>query len=339
MPDFLVGPAQTYTTIQAAIDAVIAIGDLAGLGDHNIIIDDGFVHDGTLVFTGMQAKADGRVYLRSSGQWTMALQSGFVLRGYITLRDFAATLKSGFTPSIPISDGNTVGNIVENFVFTNPNNINESVFIWSASWRTNTVRDGRISGFKGEYKNAIHQANLVERVTVYNNYNGIRNCSTVTDCVAASNTIFNFGNNAVLSHCAASDESATGTGSITNIVATDEFVDPANGDFTLKPGSQLFFAGSTGNNIGWDQSAPVTATISLSGVYAPGNAVGITFTNFDGIPETVNLSVGNISMNPVVYDVDGDYFFDLPALPDSGNSAAGLPFGELITVTATDPGP
>jgi hypothetical protein len=89
----------------------------------------------------------------------------------------------------------------------------------------------------------------------------------------------------------------------------------------------------------WVQYGAVEPSISLSGVYAPGNAIGITFTNFDGIPESVNLSVGNIALNPAVYEDDGDYFFDLPALPDSGNSAAGLPFGELITVTATDPGP
>jgi len=130
--------------------------------------------------------------------------------------------------------------------------------------------------------------------------------------------------------------------SVNNISNIIDFHDIAvsNGSFTLeartKAGSS--FATISAMLLEQLEGDPVKS-ISTTGIHAPGNAIGITFTNFDGIPESVNLSVGNIALNPAVYEDDGDYFFDLPALPDSGNSAAGLPFGELITVTATDPGP
>lgn len=84
-------------------------------------------------------------------------------------------------------------------------------------------------------------------------------------------------------------------------------------------------------------SAP-TPSISLSGVYAPGQTISATLTNYIGTPTQATLTdTGNNSVSVDLIAAGNDYTFTLPDLPDAGNDTAGLLFGD-VTVTIDDPG-
>ena len=291
MPDFLVGPSQTNTTIQAAIDAVAAIGDLTGLGDHNIIIDNGFVFTGVLDTTATQAATDGRIYIKSSGWWTYEATDRHHSNQYITMSNYIGYPTAGYAGgNLGVFNDSLAGSsgvIFEYFIVHNPHVIDTTAFRASADWRDVTARDGVVYGFNDSFKSAVVNIQTVERVTADDCYNGILGGTNVKDCVATRITSLCF--NGTMSYCASSDSTATGTGSITNIVATDEFTDPDNGDFTLKVGSQLLAAGSTGNNIGQNQDpapfAPSVTTDPVNETLLGSSANFITFTAAaDGFP-------------------------------------------------------
>ena len=231
MPDYLVGSAQTYTTEQAAINAIAALGDLTGTGVHRILVDSGFALT-SMDFAAITSTAEGQVVVESPGLAVLNLSGEVALPGNITIKNCIGGAASSFTGTALFKDSNSSGNIIESCSLTNANNRNIHAVEGSANYRTNTVRDCSIHGFSGDYKYGISSINRVERVTVANGYRGVFNCDTVIDTVSISNTAYDFNSNTNVSYSASSDATATGTGSIASIVPATEFVDAANGDFT-----------------------------------------------------------------------------------------------------------
>jgi hypothetical protein len=89
---------------------------------------------------------------------------------------------------------------------------------------------------------------------------------------------------------------------------------------------------------GGGEPEPEEPSISLSGVYAPGQTITVTPSNFAGTPLSANLEdTGNNAINPALTPSGDNYTFPLPALPAAGASVQGLLFGD-ITVTIDDPG-
>lgn len=367
MPDFLVGAAQTYTTIQGAVDAIAAIGDLTGLGDHNIVIDNGFVHNGNAPnLASLQAAADGRVIIKAApgGTYTLALDTTLTFSGYTTLQDFSAYANTGFTGANLIADGNTEGNIVQLGSMTNPNSQNIYAVYGDASWRDNRVFDCWIVDFNvSAWHAAAHGMMEVARVTAYNCGYGIVNCATVTDCAATDSTTNDFNNNTTVTYCASSDTTASGAGSITSIVATTEFVDPVNDDFTLAGGSQLILAGSTGlNDIGWYQSPPPSRAIvnidTDNDVYPGQTNVVITTIGLDATPATQTATIGGetvtvntwsetaVNVNiPLHINLEWDTTYQLALTDDTGTvtksniTLSTNPNWETVTFNGTAPDP
>lgn len=252
-----------YSTIPLAIAAIVAKGSLVGDGNNTIDIADGHVHNGALDFTGVQAATDGRVFLRSVGRWTLNLSSTATLNGNITVQNMLIRPASGFVGTTVVNDGSSVNNVISNFEADNPSGINTSFAQWSADFRNNDVIDGTIRDYNGGFKNAIVEAGTCRRVTVDSCTGGFVNGRDVIDCAASRITDDDFRGNSSLVNCASSDATATGTGAITGIVAATEYVNPDAGDFTLRPGSQLIGAGSTGNNIGFYQTDAVAPTFTV----------------------------------------------------------------------------
>lgn len=90
---------------------------------------------------------------------------------------------------------------------------------------------------------------------------------------------------------------------------------------------------------GADISGNAEPSISLAGVYAPGQTITATLSNFVGVPTQATLTDSNSNARVVsLTSVGGnDYTFPLPSLPSDGNNSAGLLFGD-VTVEITDPG-
>ena len=328
MADFLVGAGQTYTDLQAAINAVGALGAL--VADQNIIIDNVFVHTGAIDFSSVQGSASGRLTLTSAGTYTLNLPSQTDLTGYITIEKVIARPGVTWSGSRLFSDNNSSNNIIQNFMCDNPNDQNTSCIQWSADFRDNDVMDGVVWGYTGEFKNAIVEAHTTARVTVYNNAGGIKNGATVVDCIADS-VATSFSGNSSISYCASSDATASGTGSITNIVPATELVDPDNGDFTLTPSSQLRNAGSTGNNIGFFQAAPDSQ--------APSFTAGPTIGTITTTTAIANFTVDEDGTYRIVVLADGataPTATEVLAGTGSGGGAT-LFTSTLTSMTATTP--
>ena len=336
MPDFLVGSGQTYTTIQGAIDAVAAIGDLAGLGDHNIIVDDGHAETTTLTTSSLQAKVDGQVFIQSSGTYTLTLNAALFLQNYLTVTDIEVSPNAGYSDSQGLIRGVSTTAWFERFKLTNPNNITTTAIRGGARANPNTVRDGTISGFL----NGCVELNTIERVTVDDSAGqGIVNNGTVVDCVAINSAGNDFSGNTSVSYCASEDATASGTGSITNIDPAVEFTDAAGGDFTLANSSQLVASGSTGNNIGWDQTevnvAPVRDTaapdfeLQKSQIWSYDFGANFSDAN-TGDTETY-------SINPDLNAVTG-FTFNTATGVATADATKAIAAGVEYTITRTDSG-
>jgi hypothetical protein len=129
---------------------------------------------------------------------------------------------------------------------------------------------------------------------------------TFTDCAVKDFTTVT----GTLSYCASN--AGDGTNAVTVSDWTDEFVDPANDDYTIKETGQLLGAGSTSNNIGSDQTttaqSPVfdTATPDFSlqidsvGSYDIGANVSdpqgdtVTFSISPSLPSGMTLSSAGV---------------------------------------------
>ncbi|MFO7740592.1 MAG: choice-of-anchor Q domain-containing protein, partial [Desulfatiglandaceae bacterium] len=71
------------------------------------------------------------------------------------------------------------------------------------------------------------------------NFTGLEDCQNVISVDNNTDFDISFGDYNI-----SSDTTAPGTNSLINQVATDLFTDPANGDFTLKSGSNAIDAGT-----------------------------------------------------------------------------------------------
>ena len=337
MPDFLVGSGQTYSEIQDAFDAIAATGDLAGIGNHNIIVDAGHVEPITPSIAAVQAKADGRIIVQSaSGIYHLELDTALIPADYITFQDVDIIPKVGFSGSINMigAGGAPTGFYLQKFALRNPNNLN-----LTASYAAIHLIDGIVTGFDGTFNHGIQGAKEIRRVTAYENYTAFRSNQIVIDCVAANSTSLDYQSNITVSYCASEDATASGTGSITNIDPAVEFTDAAGGDFTLANSSQLVASGSTGNNIGWDQTevnvAPVRDTaapdfeLQKSQIWSYDFGANFSDAN-TGDTETY-------SINPDLNAVTG-FTFNTATGVATADATKAIAAGVEYTITRTDSG-
>ena len=319
MPDFLVGAAQTYTTGQAAVDAVVAIGDLAGLGDHNIIIDDGYTIT-DLNLNSTQAKADGRLYIKSASGtafYNLNLTTLVAPNGYTDIANWIARPQAGYGSTEVFKDSDSEFNLYHHGIITNPNGINTSGIRNSATYRDNRATDIICEDLLGSYKSAIVYMEQVERITVNNCTDGFNSNKNVIDCVAVNCTDDDFTGNTTLTNCASSDLTATGPGAVPSIVVATTFTDADTadistiGDYSLVAGSSLIGGGTAGGNIGENQdpvpSAPLSTGNPSDGTVLEGDA-GSTHSfvaTFDGFPAPTYQWEVDVKGNGVFTNVAG----------------------------------
>lgn len=123
--------------------------------------------------------------------------------------------------------------------------------------------------------------------------------NTILDNMAVFNCPFYSAFDASSDHNATSNAAVTGSTGVNNLVdlvATDVWVDPENGDFTPKAGSPLIGAANDSGNIGAIQTVP-----------APSLTIGSVPTFVRGT-ETVDISVTNASTTGLV---ESDFGFTL----------------------------
>lgn len=336
MPSFLVGSGQTYTTIQGAVDAVAALGDLVGLGNHEIIVDAGHTEAATLVLSSLQAKTDGRVIIKSaSGVYHLECEIPIIPVNYVTIQNFEALPLVGFTGSNLVGAGGSHTEFyLTNFKLKNPNAI-----VITTVYAGIYAFDGIVEGFNGGFKHAFQGLKEGRRLTAYGNYRGFKSCQVLVDCVSAGSTAYDFDTNITVSYCASDDATATGTGSIINIDPAVEFVNAAAGDYTLASGSQLIAAGSTGNNIGWDQTevnaAPVLDTPASDFELQESQVWSYDFgANFS---DANTGDTATYSASPDLNAVTG-FTFDTATGIATADATKAIAVGVEYTITRTDSG-
>ncbi len=152
------------------------------------------------------------------------------------------------------------------------------------------ITNGVISGFGRASYGAYRKTNAgtivqADRLTVYKSAVFRADSNLTLTNSAIFNTPFYLNGVAPASDYNATSNAeitgATGANNQFNLLATDCFVDPDNGDFTPKAGSPLIGAASDGGNIGAVQGAQV-ATLSITKpafLQAGAESVGVTVTN------------------------------------------------------------
>lgn len=273
--------ANAYSGRDAALDAeAVAIGagdrvifNLRGAADHVVASRDlttlGYTGTGALV---MQGEAREAVFGASAYTMTAALYQDINNAGaaalellgiqYVASRDNNQRVinsESGAVgPDLLIDggfyryDGNGSG--IQSLVYY------EGVY---SDAITITIRNAVLKNW-----NDVVAANyysgatiLIENCVIVGNAiaNDLHPDATVTirNCALVGVTLFNTAE-IIYEHCAYdSSESAPSADSIAIADWSAQFVDAANDDYTLAPSSALLAAGSTGNNIGADQTTVV----------------------------------------------------------------------------------
>ena len=269
-------------TIQAAIDYFAGLGSLVGTGENKILVSAG-TYTEDLSGAGLTTDATGYVTIEKSGAGEVLIvtTTGINLNNagtYNGLRSChaqaSATMASGV--NVVNAAGHT---FFESGEISNPNARDVNGFRGGSGVTSGArIDDSILHGFSTLYKAAISATDgNAKRCTVYNSRRGIAS-GTATDCVVVGSTDYDFGATATKLNCASSDTTADGTSCIINIVAATEFVDAAGGDYTLDGASQLIDAGSTGNNIGVDQTTTGATTLTADSITAAPIYAGTTVT-------------------------------------------------------------
>lgn len=282
-----VGAGKDHATVQDAIAwFVLNQADFTGLGPQSISVFDDEVLTSALDLTGLTTTSSDFLVIRGINNPKLTIShplqlcfSSTSLR-YNQLDGFTVEPSATFTGdrAIDLSYHATV----KNCVVTNPNSKAISGMLASSSSSTSLAHNCLIYDFTTNAEYGISgAATTISECTVYNCDRGFRNNSSgvITDCIALDCIDYDFyGSIANSSYCASSDLSAVGTGSLTSRVATTEYVDPVNKDFTLKVGNTIDAAGSTGGEIGWVEflhtSGAVVYDINGTNAVAAG-AIGV----------------------------------------------------------------
>lgn len=295
MPTYLVGSDKAHTTLQSAIDAINAVGNLAGTGVHRVVVD-GSYNAGTVTGNLTATGSDASNYVEfdcsdAESSFSAAFDINFLpITNTVFNRAWLAPSASHSSTYLFSNGGNNV--IFQNRCrIYNPSGRNCTAVFPAATFRNWQILDSVVTGFTGSFKSAVQTVHTVARTTVHNCYQGIRDALNVIDTVVTGHTSTCFSNNTNVSYCASSDATATGTGSLTGVDPATAFVNAAAGDFTLAALSPLIGAGSTGNNIGYDQitgqeEAPVITSHPTATTVIEGDAESFTIltVEFTGTP-------------------------------------------------------
>jgi len=294
-----VGSGKNHATIQAAIDWYAT--NWASQADQEHFVD---VYAGTYTESPTTNALTGGTATKFI---TIRQVTGEAVALRLTGTSYGITLARGYHGMIGFDDMqpdstftgftlvglNGTGNHIRECKLFNPNRATVSTYaIYKVGGSNVIAEDVCIAGFNdGGSRYGIRGVETVRRCTVAECDYGISDASTdCTDNVVVDCTWSQFSGTNTGDYNAASNTSAPGANSIQSIVSATEFVNPTaeTYDFTLKSGSQLIGAGSTGNNIGYDQTTGASSgtTVAATGVSAATAVGNVTFTESGSVGVT-----------------------------------------------------
>lgn len=330
MPTYNVGAAQTYATITAAIAAIPT--DLSGGGVQIIDVLDGTDLTEDVSVNGfINSSATDYIHITSStGRFTLRTSSTGTY-GYNANESYTKLDKVDLRPV----DGHTVVFLGQNYCtvddFTLISSNGNCNGVYGSSGTGTIASNGTISG---QINNAARFIESVVQMTAYDPDYGFRNLSSAVDS-ACFDALYSadFSSITTITNCASSDTS--GSVGLQSLTATTEFVDPANDDFTLQVGSALIGAGSTGNNVGWDQDTGGSTTVSITSVTPTpreGDVVTATLENGTG-PYTATFN--GDALTPDSQNAT-QIVFTMPDVKTFGSQTASYQVAQDLVVTDTN---
>lgn len=205
---------------------------------------------------------------------------------------------------------------VKNFTIRgkNKSNISGPNPAWSGNSFTYFIADRCNMQFYGGGRDAGNDG-VFDHVTAYMCATGLRgNSNTVITNSALFDSVqhsdfYDASRSSASSNNATSDATAddVGLNNQINLVATDHFVDPANGDFTLKPTSSLIGAGTGGSDIGAVEFTGQVTTVTSGALQVDNATVSGSLSLIPNTNLTVSGSIqaeaaavsGTLSNDPV----------------------------------------
>lgn len=300
-----VGSGKTYTTLAAAITA---LGNIAGTGANEIVVDAGYVL--TENFTPARqslnsgTNAADSLTIRSSDPNQRFILNTVTAASYsINIDDDGIKLRDIHIKHATTNSALYLGRdncSIYNFVFENTHATN---YVPGVIASVGKETKAELGYFIGNFSSVTRYVKNVTAISSYGSYYGVRDSVTVTDC-AVFNPVYSacYSTNTTLVNCASSDSS--GSTGLTGLVATEQFVSPTTYDFTLKEGTVLANAGSVYTNVGYDQSVvvtkPVVSAVASSSITTTGFSVGYSV---DKAPGTLYAVLTSGSTTPSIAQI------------------------------------
>lgn len=355
-----VGSGKDHSTIQDAVDWFITNqSDFTGLGIQYIDVYNNLTLSANINLSGLTTTSSDYLMLRAFNDAELSLletltlnASGYRFNG---LDGFVVKVITGFNGGATRAVGSDYGLKFHNCSLNNEVGASVNGIQGSSGAGATDLDNFLVIGFNGTNKYGVTAGDAsIANMTVYDCTRGHANSSggTVIDSVVLDSSALDFyGTPAGISYCGSSDTTAIGTGSLNNLVSTDEYTDPANGDFSLKVGNNIETASSTGGVIGYEAPSPMHPGVitSIGGddsVYPGETGVAIVASGFDASPttqivtlsdgiNTENLTITNWnSGQPIVtapLDIDllwGSTALELKITDDQGTAI----FGSSVTL-------
>lgn len=278
--------------------------DFTVSGPHTIVVNDDLTVNANTVATlisSFTTSSSGYLIVQGQNSTVMTVEGSVPLalstnsQRYGRLKGFIVRPAATFTGTQVFSPSYHTG--MENIEFDNPDAVAcsgaEGGITAASSVHTNCLARGFTSS--GAYGFSVGAATCTN-LTSYGNYRGFdTNASGVlTDCAFLENSNFDYDGQGAPTNIATSD--ATGTSGLINLVGTDQYTDPINGDFSFKVGNVLEGAGVSGNNIGYQAVAGGSSgtIIDINGtnsIQAGETGVVVNGTGFDAAPVTQTVSL------------------------------------------------
>lgn len=240
MPTLTVGAGRDHSSLQAAINAIkAATPDLTGLGIHLIDVYDAVTLTAALDWSGLKTTINDHVIIRAKSAYLL-LTSTDEVRLADSLNAGAYNKMIGF--KIDCNSPTT------RYSFVVADYKTQFISCWITNSQGNARRGAKaannahlepfidciVQGFTAEYGMQADNCSPL-RCTLYGNYRGlIKGGGAARDCISLNNTNKDYAmfSGSSLENCVSSDATAVGINPTINAVASNIYVDAANGDFT-----------------------------------------------------------------------------------------------------------
>lgn len=313
MPTYTVGSGKTYSTIALALAAIPS--NISGTGVHEVVIDPG-TYSAQISISKTGASASDYIHLRpAAGGEHLGIATAGVIVSAGSFDSVNFTISTAYTRLTNLVALQTTANNLGKCFRIAASNCLLTNCIAKCAMAGSTPYGFRFEGNNNTLVNCIAfptGVNSVSTVGFWNQSdsftgNKMYNCgayglstgfsmsqfasATLINCWATNNTTAQFtfatGTPAAFHHCASSNSSATGTGSLTGVTADQfGFVGPSTGNFHIGAGSVLRAAGSDLSSI---------FTTDIDGTTITSWMIGPDFTYAAG---SVVIGTDNYSMRP-----------------------------------------